>query len=149
MRKGNPPVSNPGNTCRAKRNALRSKRWQVIVSGNRVLSMGLVLPDCPEPGVLVSRMIPLAANNCFVAGVPLGRGANGTMKLEISGKADVLAVETDGDTCLPGGVTEGGGVYRDIESVPVRLISSERSKEEVIGHVPSDAELSDVSIQST
>ena len=61
------------------------------------------LPDCPDPGVLESRMIPLAANNCFVTGVPLCRGSIGTIKLITSGNADISHVEGMGDDWLAGG----------------------------------------------
>lgn len=67
------------------------------------------LPDCPDPGVLESRMIPLAANNCFVTGVPLGRGSIGTIKLKTSGNADISDMEGIGDSWLAGGESKADG----------------------------------------
>lgn len=55
----------------------------------------LYIPDCPEPGVFGSRMIPLAANCCFIVGVPLGKGSMGIMKLRGSGICVVSCIDLD------------------------------------------------------
>lgn len=51
------------------------------------------LPDCPDPGVFGSLIIPLAASCCFMTGVPLGKGSIGTMKLR--GSTNCVASSLD------------------------------------------------------
>jgi hypothetical protein len=74
---------------REKKNALRGRiRCDKGVNGAKADFVSTCVPDCPEPGVFGFLMIPLAAICCFIAGVPLGKGSMGMMKLRTSGNGD-------------------------------------------------------------